>query len=81
MKFHQTNHQEDPLQQALLKVSKVGNFTLMQEFIACGADPFAPDSQNHNAIFYAKLQDPIKTGNLLMELDATCDKYKAVDDE
>lgn len=65
MTIYSTNNQ---LQYALFQAAKVGNIKLMREFIAADGDPFALDKENNNAIFYAKIQDPVKTEALLLEL-------------
>ncbi len=56
------------LQYALFQAAKVGNVKLMREFIVAGADPFAWDENNRNAIFYARKQNKIEADVLLLEL-------------
>jgi ankyrin repeat protein len=64
------------LQKALIQAAKGGNIELMKEFVEAGANPFEPDEKGHNAIFYANLEDPIKTGSFLLEFAQLIDKYK-----
>jgi len=53
------------LQKALFKAAKVGHIKLMRELIEIGANPFALDEDNHNSFFYAQLQAPEETAELL----------------
>jgi ankyrin repeat protein len=64
-----THSTEGLLQKALFQAAKAGNINLMREFIAVGADPFEPDTEGYNAIFYAMKSDPVKTGSLLVDLN------------
>jgi ankyrin repeat protein len=63
-----THFTQDLLQKALFQAAKAGNVSLMREFIAVGADPFEPDREGHNSIFYADLEAPKETAALLLEL-------------
>lgn len=56
------------LQKALFQAAKVGHIKLMRELIEEGASPFALDEDNHNAFFYAQLQDAASAAELLEEL-------------
>jgi ankyrin repeat protein len=64
-----TNNYENPLQQALFKAAKVGHIKLMKELIQAGADPYARDEINSNALDYAYRQNPEELKEFLEWLD------------
>ena len=63
MTSDKNNQLHHPFQEALFKAAKVGNVKLMRELIKAGANPFAPDEEERNAISYAlaaNLEDTVK---------------------
>lgn len=60
MNYDKTAQTYSPRQEALFKTAKVGDISSMKQFIEAGADPYMPDEQGLNAVFYATLAAPEK---------------------
>lgn len=68
MTSDKTTQLHHPFQEALFKAAKVGNVKLMRELIKAGANPFASDKEERNAISYALASNLAETVKLLETL-------------